>query len=132
MAALPDTPTADRFPDVLDICAPYVAGVFDLTDRGGPRHTVVVKARSAAHVRKLSRRVADLLGATPEGEAPDGTEPWLLVDGGEIVVHLLSEASLRRYGLVDLFAAGTGAPSDVFAVAMLERLEALQQGRRSA
>ena len=132
MVILPDTPTADRFRDVLDICAPYVAGGFDLTGRGGPGHTVVVKARSAAHVRKLTRRVADLLGATPEGEAPDGTEPWLLVDGGEIVVHLFTEASLQRYGLVDLFAEGAEAPSDVFAVAMMERLKGSPQGRRSA
>jgi ribosomal silencing factor RsfS len=132
MAILPDTSTTDRFHTVLDICAPYVVGAFDLTERGGPRHTVVVKARSAAHVRKLTRRAADLLGAVPEGEAPDGTEPWLLVDGGEIVVHLLTETSLQRYGLVDLFADGSEAPSDVFAVVMMERLQALQQGRESA
>ena len=132
MAIPSEHPIPDRFHAVLDICAPYVAGAFDLTERGGPRHTVVVKARSAAHVRKLTRRVADLLGANPEGEAPDGSEPWLLVDGGAIVVHLLTEASLLRYGLVDLFSTGTDGPSDVFAVAMMERLESLQQGRRSA
>jgi ribosomal silencing factor RsfS len=121
-----------RFHQVLESCAPYVAGVFDLSDRGGPEYTVVVKGRSATHVRKLARRVGNLLEARPEGEAPDGSEPWLVVDGGDVVAHLLTDASLQRYGLVEWFGTGSQPPGDVFVVAMIERLEDLQRTRRSA
>ena len=133
MASSAATPApADRFHEVLEACAPYVAGAFDLSDRGGPRYTVVVKGRSATHVRKLARRVGELMGVRPEGEAPDGSEPWLLVDGGDVVTHLLTDIALRRYGLVEWFGSGAEAPGDVFVVAMLERLHDLQQGRRTA
>ena len=123
---------ADRFHEVLEACAPYVAGAFDLSERGGPQYTVVVKGRSATHVRKLARRVGELIGVRPEGEAPDGSEPWLVVDGGDVVAHLLTDESLRRYGLVEWFGAGAEAPGDVFVVAMLDRLQTLQEGRRTA
>jgi ribosomal silencing factor RsfS len=113
----------DRFRTALDICEPYVVGVFDLSPRGGPEHTVVVRARSAAHTRKLATRLCDTLGAGSEGEAPDGTEPWMVVDADDVVVHLLTETSLQRYGLMDLFADRASTPGDVHAVAALERLE---------
>jgi ribosomal silencing factor RsfS len=133
MASTAGSPSsADRFHEVLEACAPYVAGAFDLSDRGGPEHTVVVKGRSATHVRKLARRVGDLMGVRPEGEAPDGSEPWLVVDGGDVVAHLLTDAALHRYGLVEWFGAGAEAPGDVFVMAMLERLQSLQEGRRTA
>ena len=133
MATTADTRSpAERFHEALEVCAPYVAGVFDLSDRGGPEHTIVVKGRSATHVRKLARRVAGLLDARPEGEAPDGSEPWLVVDGGDVVAHLLTDVALHRYGLVEWFASGSEAPGDVFVVAMIERLQDLQRGRRSA
>jgi ribosomal silencing factor RsfS len=112
----------DRFHEALGICTPYVVGLFDLSARGGPEHTLVVRARSAAHTRKLATRLCDTLGATAEGEAPDGSEPWMVVDADDVVVHLLTEASLHRYGLVDLFAERSEAPDDVYAVAAVERL----------
>lgn len=123
---------ADRFHEVLEVCAPYVTGIFDLSERGGPEYTVVVKGRSATHVRKLARRVGELIGVRPEGEAPDGSEPWLVVDGGDVAAHLLTDAALHRYGLVEWFGSGAEAPGDVFVVAILERLQGLQQGRRTA
>jgi ribosomal silencing factor RsfS len=123
---------ADRFHEILEICAPYVAGAFDLSDRGGPQYTVVVKGRSATHLRKLARRVGELIGVRPEGEAPDGSEPWLVVDGGDVVVHLLTDAALARYGLVEWFGSAAEAPADVFVMAMIERVQDLQKGRRTA
>lgn len=133
MAITAGSPTpAQRFHEALEVCAPYVAGVFDLSDRGGAEYTIVVKGRSATHLRKLARRVAGLLDARPEGEAPDGSEPWLVVDGGDVVAHLLTDAALRRYGLVEWFGSVSEAPGDVFVVAMLERLRDLQEGRRTA
>ncbi|MBM3696303.1 MAG: RsfS/YbeB/iojap family protein [Actinobacteria bacterium] len=123
---------SERLHEVLALCAPYVAGAFNLSQRGGPEHTVVVKGRSATHIRKLARRVGDLMGVRPEGEAPDGSEPWLVVDGGDVVTHLLTDAALQRYGLVEWFASEAQAPADVFVLAMLERLQDVQQGRRSA
>jgi len=116
---------AERFHEALEVCAPYVAGVFDLADRGGAEYTIVVKGRSASHLRKLARRVGALLKARPEGEAPDGSDPWLVVDGGDIVTHLLTDAALHRYGLVEWFGSVSEAPDDVFVVAMLERLRDL-------
>ena len=123
---------AERLHEALEVCAPYVAGVFDLSDRGGAEYTIVVKGRSATHLRKLARRVAGLLDARPEGEAPDGSEPWLVVDGGDVVAHLLTDAALHRYGLVEWFGSVSEAPDDVFVVAMLERLRDLQEDRRTA
>lgn len=131
ITASPHT-SAERLHGALEICAPYVAGVFDLADRGGAEYTIVVRGRSATHLRKLARRVAGLLGGRPEGEAPDGSEPWLVVDGGDVVAHLLTDVALRRYGLVEWFGSAAAAPSDVFVVAMLERLHDVQEGRRSA
>ena len=123
----PDAPPArPLLSRVLDLCSPYVAGVFDLSSRGGPERTVVVKSRSAAHMRKLATRLTDLLTAVPEGEAPDGTEPWVVVDGGEVVVHLLTEHSLAHYGLMDLFDQQGDAPDSVFARALLERISQLR------
>jgi ribosomal silencing factor RsfS len=106
----------------LELCNPYVAGVFDLSERGGPKRTIVVRTRSAPHLRKLATRLGDLLAAAPEGEAPDGSEPWVVVDGGEVVVHLLTEGSLARYGLLELFQEHGAAPDSVFAKALLERI----------
>jgi ribosomal silencing factor RsfS len=116
------TSGGDRFHTALDICSPYVVGVFDLSPRGGPEHTVVVRSRSAAHTRKLATRLCDSLGATVEGDAPDGSEPWLVVDAEDVVVHLLTESSLQRYQLVGLFSEHYDAPDDVYAIAALERL----------
>jgi ribosomal silencing factor RsfS len=123
---------AERFHEALEVCAPYVAGVFDLSHRGGAEYTIVVKGRSATHVRKLARRVAGLLDARAEGEAPDGSEPWLVIDGGDVVAHLLTDLALRRYGLVEWFESLSEAPDDVFVVAMLDRLRDLQGSRRTA
>lgn len=132
MSALPEQAPAPSSPRpllsaVLDLCNPYVASVFDLSARGGPNRTVVVKARSAAHMRKLATRLADLMAAVPEGEAPDGSEPWVVVDGGEVVVHLLTEGSLAHYRLLDLFEQHGTEPDSVFAKALLERVSALRR-----
>ena len=120
---------AARFHSVLDICSGYVVGSFDLSDRGGSEYTVVVKGRSAAHLRKLATRVSDELAVTVEGEAPDGSDPWLVVDGGDVVVHLLTEGSLAEYDLMDLFAERSDDMSDVFAVVAAERLQRLRERR---
>lgn len=125
------TDPAARFHEALDICTGYVAGVFDLSGRGGSEYTLVVKGRSAAHLRKLAKRVSDALGAIPEGEAPDGSDPWLVVDADDVVVHLLTEGSLADYGLVDLFGEHAEQPSDVFAVVAAERLARLRDQRRA-
>lgn len=122
---------AARFHDTLAICTGYVAGTFDLSARGGSEHTVVVKGRSAAHLRKLATRVSDALDAVIEGEAPDGTDPWLVVDGGDVVAHFLTEGSLGAYGLVDLFREHSRQSHDVFAVVAAERLERLRRRRRA-
>ncbi len=128
----PESPSGgDRFHTALDVCSPYVVGVFDLSARGGPERTIVVRARSAAHTRKLATRLCDSLGATSEGEAPDGSDPWMVVDGSDVVVHVLTETSLHRYGLVDLFATTADTPDDVYAVAALERLESAWTRLRS-
>jgi len=126
-----DSDPSARLHEVLDICSGYVVGVFDLSDRGGPEHTVVVKGRSAAHLRKLATRVSDRLGAASEGEAPDGTDPWLVVDGDDVVIHLLTELSLERYGLVDLFRDRSRESHDVFAVVAAERLAQVREQRRA-
>lgn len=133
-AATPPEPASggDRFRDALDLCTPYVVGVFDLSARGGPERTVVVRARSAAHTRKLVTRLCDALGAAAEGEAPDGTDPWMVVDGGDVVLHLLTQGSLQRYGLVDLFSERSQTPDDVHAVAAVERLERAWASRSGA
>ena len=118
----------DLYHVTLELCEPYVTGVFDLSARGGADKTVVVKARSAAHVRKLATRLGDALGTDPEGEAPDGTEPWIVVDGGFVVVHLLTEASLAHFGLVELFS-GAAHSADVFAVVAEQRIRELRERR---
>ncbi len=130
-SAMTQIDPAARFHDALDICTGYVAGVFDLSSRGGSEYTLVVKGRSAAHLRKLATRVSDALDAFPEGEAPDGSDPWLVVDADDVVVHLLTEGSLGRYGLVDLFREHSEESSDVFAVVAAERLAQVREQRRA-
>lgn len=117
------TIAAQRFGSTLEICDGYVVGVYDLSATGGPEYTVLVQGRSAAHVRKLATRVSDRLVAPVEGRAPDGTDAWVVVDGGDVVAHILTDGALRRFGLGELFNQKEHLDEAGFASELAERLK---------
>ena len=117
------TIAARRFSSALEICNGYVVGVYDLSATGGPEHTVLVQGRSAAHVRKLATRLSDRLDSPAEGRAPDGRDAWIVVDGGDVVTHLLTDGALKRFGLTALFAEREHTPESEFFAALAERLQ---------
>ncbi|MDX1690917.1 MAG: RsfS/YbeB/iojap family protein [Acidimicrobiia bacterium] len=114
---------AKRFGSALEICDGYVVGIYDLAASGGPEHTVLVQGRSAAHLRKLATRLCDRLDASLEGRAPDGQDAWMVVDGGDVVTHLLTLGALERFGLIDLFARREQLPAAEFHSELADRLK---------
>ncbi|HSG80140.1 MAG TPA: RsfS/YbeB/iojap family protein [Acidimicrobiia bacterium] len=114
---------AQRFGSTLEVCDGYVVGVYDLSATGGPEHTVLVQGRSAAHVRKLATRVSGRLDASVEGRAPDGKDAWVVIDGGDVVVHILTDGAHRRFGLGELFDQKERLDEADFASELSDRLK---------
>lgn len=77
-----------------DIVTLDVSAITDFTDC-----MIIATGTSSTHVRALVRYVVDAartLGRTPIGVEGDNTAEWVLVDLGELVVHVM-QASTRDY-----------------------------------
>jgi ribosome-associated protein len=67
---------------------------------------VIATAESARQVKALSQHVRDALkaaGATILGVEGEQTGEWVLVDGGDIVVHIMLPAARAHYRLEELW-----------------------------
>jgi len=67
---------------------------------------IIATADSARQVKALSQHVRDALkgaGATILGVEGEQTGEWVLVDGGDIVVHIMQPATRAYYNLEELW-----------------------------
>jgi ribosome-associated protein len=72
---------------------------------------IVVSADSARQGRALSRNVQEklkALGAKIYGVEGEQSGEWILVDLGEIVVHIMQPATRKHYNLEELWAPPPG------------------------
>jgi ribosome-associated protein len=70
---------------------------------------VVASADSARQTRALSRHVRDTLkdaGAAIVGTEGEESGDWILVDGGDIVTHVMQPAVRQYYNLEELWGDG--------------------------
>ncbi len=79
---------------------------------------VIATAESNRQVRSLAQHVREKLeaaGASIIGVEGEETAEWVLVDGGDIVVHIMQPAVRAHYNLEELWAprkAGRGRAPD--------------------
>ena len=69
---------------------------------------IIASAESNRQVKALARHVRDRLkeiGATIIGVEGEETGEWVLVDAGDIVVHIMQPAVRAHYNLEELWAA---------------------------
>ena len=68
---------------------------------------IIATAESARQVKALAQHVREALkkaGATIVGVEGEQTGEWVLVDGGEVVVHIMQPATRAYYNLEELWA----------------------------
>jgi ribosome-associated protein len=68
---------------------------------------IIATAESARQVKALAEHVREALknaGATIVGVEGEQTGEWVLVDGGEVVVHIMQPATRAYYNLEELWA----------------------------
>jgi ribosome-associated protein len=68
---------------------------------------IIATAESARQVKALAQHVRDALkaaGATILGVEGEQTGEWVLVDGGDVVVHIMLPAARAYYKLEELWA----------------------------
>lgn len=73
---------------------------------------VIATAESNRQVKSLARHVQDKLkeaGATIVGVEGEESGEWVLVDAGDIVVHIMQPAVRAYYNLEELWAPGKPA-----------------------
>jgi ribosome-associated protein len=71
---------------------------------------VIATAESARQVKALSQHVRETLkkaGASIVGVEGELTGEWVLVDGGDIVVHIMQPATRAYYNLEELWSPPT-------------------------
>lgn len=66
-------------------------------------HMIVVTAGSARHAAALAERVIKTVNIRRSRvEKSDGSE-WVLIDCGDIIVHIMQDAARRHYALEELW-----------------------------
>lgn len=84
-------------------------------------HMVIVTGSSTTHIKAMADEVAVKIkeaGGHVKGVEGRGQADWVLVDLGDVVVHLMSGATRALYRLEDLWnfkALDTGAESEASA-----------------
>jgi len=77
-------------------------------------HLVIASGRSTRQVAALAERVLDALrGAGKKRAAVEGlaTGDWVLIDGGDVVVHIFRPEIRARYNLEKMWGASFGDDS---------------------
>jgi ribosome-associated protein len=70
---------------------------------------VVASADSARQTRALARNVSDALreaGSVIIGTEGEGSGEWVLVDAGDVVIHVMQPAVRQYYDLEELWGEG--------------------------
>jgi ribosome-associated protein len=71
---------------------------------------IIATAESARQVKALSQHVRDAMkraGATIIGVEGEQSGEWVLVDGGDVVVHIMQPAVRAHYNLEELWTPPT-------------------------
>ena len=95
----------------VDIKVLDVTGMTSITDR-----MVVVSGTSTRHVKSLAEHV--VLKAKEAGNPPLGVEgeqaaEWVLIDLGDVVVHVMLPPVRAFYALEKLWSVGTAGSADL-------------------
>jgi ribosome-associated protein len=76
---------------------------------------VIASGTSSRHVKSIADEVvkqAKLAGIAPLGVEGEGDAEWVLVDLGDVVVHVMMPRTREFYGLERLWTVGDREPSD--------------------
>lgn len=82
-----------------------VAGMTSIADR-----IVVASGTSSRHVKSLADSVIECVkknGVMPLGVEGDATSEWVLVDLGDVILHVMTPATRQYYDLERLWAIGS-------------------------
>ena len=74
---------------------------------------LICSGRSSVHIRALSEAVLDALGAAgfrPQGVEGKGEANWVLLDFGDLIVHIFSEEDREFYSLERLWSDAVRVP----------------------
>ena len=74
---------------------------------------VVATAESARQTKALAHHVKDKLkeaGSTVIGMEGEDSGEWILVDGGDVVAHIMQPVARRYYNLEELWGEGKSDP----------------------
>ena len=77
---------------------------------------LICSGRSDVHIRALSEAVLDALGAAgfrPQGVEGKGEGNWVLLDFGDLIVHVFSEENREFYSLERLWSDAVRVPETV-------------------
>lgn len=75
---------------------------------------LICSGRSNVHIRALSEAVLDALGAAgfrPQGVEGKGEGSWVLLDFGDLIVHIFSEECREFYSLERLWSDAVRVPA---------------------
>ncbi len=81
-----------------------VRGVTDFTD-----YMIIVSGTSSRHVQTLAERVCERMrthGIKPAGREGEAVGDWVLVDFGDVVVHVMRQQVRDFYNLEKLWGDG--------------------------
>lgn len=90
-----------------DVVALDVAGMTSIAD-----HIVIASGTSSRHVKSIADRVIETVkaaGVKPLGTEGDAQADWVLVDIGDVIVHVMTPATRQYYDLERLWAPAPGA-----------------------
>lgn len=90
-----------------DVVALDVVNMTSIAD-----HIVVASGTSSRHVKSIADRVVDAVreaGVRPLGIEGDAQADWVLVDLGDVVLHVMTPATRQFYDLERLWSVKPGA-----------------------
>jgi ribosome-associated protein len=94
----------------MDIRVIDVRGVTDVTD-----YMVVASGTSSRHVKSVADKVADEMrgaGCKPLGREGEDLAEWVLVDFGDVILHVMQPATRDHYQLEKLWEHGESASAE--------------------